>query len=132
MHGLLRLGLAALSLSSACGSDRTVTLLPVGASGVQGEVQLHEAFTKSFYFRVDAYLIVANPTPEMRGTFEPGRCGDARGGEATHLAVHAGPSGGGSQVVVPDRMLGDVEGKYAVRVLAGEPDDSAVLACADL
>jgi len=125
-------GLAALGLLGACGGDRTVALVALAGSGVEGEVQLHEALTKSFYFRVDAYVIVANPTPEIRAVFEPGRCAGPREGEATRLTVHGAATGGASEIVVPDGMLGDVEGKFAVRVLAGEPEGSAVLACADL
>ena len=131
-HGSRWFNLAALMFVGACGGERSVALVPLAGSAVQGEVQLHEALTKAFYFRVDAYVIVTNPKPGMRAVFLPGRCADAGKGDVTRLTVYGGPNAGASEIVVPDGMLSDLEGKFAVRVLAGEPDDAPVLACADL
>ena len=129
------LALLVLSLGS-CGASRSVPIKEVAGSGVSGEVRLTEAFTKSLYTRVDAWLEVDGATAEggiseMRAVLKTGRC-TTPGGTLIGVTVHARGESGAADVLLPEGEIGDLDGGAIVQVFAGEHDKSTLLACGEL
>lgn len=120
----------ALALVTACTAEKTVVLEPVEGSSTRGSVRLHEAITKAFTIRVDAYVEVDALTPEMRALVRRGGC-KTQGEVVEPVWVHESGVGGAADVVLSEGKLGDLAG-CSVHVYAGEPDASARLACGEL
>lgn len=120
----------ALALVTACTAEKTVVLVPEEGSSTRGSVTLHEAITKAFTIRVDAYVEVDVLTPEMRALVRRGGC-KTQGEVVESVWVHESGVGGAADVVLNEGKLGDLAG-CSVHVYAGEPDASARLACGEL
>jgi hypothetical protein len=119
----------ALALT-ACGAEQTVTLEPVEGSTTRGSARLHEAITKAFTVRVDAFVEVDAPTPQMRAAVQRGGC--ASPGEVVQtVGVHARGVGGAADVVLNEGTLADLAG-CSIHVYAGEPETSPRVACGEL
>lgn len=122
--------LIVLLLAVGCTAEQTVTLAPVGPAGISGVATVHEAITKSFYIRVDAFVEVDAPTSEMRAAVLRGRCAQP-GVVVQSMMVHPRGVGGAADVVLAEGSLTDLAG-CSIHVFAGEPEASPRLACGDL
>lgn len=125
-----RLAVSLALLSTACTSDAVVTLLEVDGSGTHGSVLLHEAITKSFSIRVDAFVEVAGDVEGMTAGFAKGSC-TSPGPILQVLGVHEAGQGGAADVVLAEGRLPDLEG-HAIHVFAGSPETGRRIACAEL
>lgn len=120
----------AVSLTlAACTADRTVALEPVEGSSTRGSALLHEAITKSFSIRVDAFVEVDAPTAEMWAALQRGGCA-APGEVVARLMVHERGVGGAADVVLNEGKLVDLAG-HSINLYAGEPEASPRLACGE-
>lgn len=120
----------ALSLTlAACTAERTVALDPIAGSSTRGSALLHEAITKSFSIRVDAFVEVDAPTSEMWAAVQRGGCA-APGEVVARLMVHERGVGGAADVALDEGKLVDLAG-YSINVYAGEPEVSPRLACGE-
>lgn len=115
---------------AACTAERTIPLEPLDGSSTRGSVTVHEAITKAFTIRVDAYVEVDVLTPEMRALVRRGSC-KTQGEVVEPVWVHESGVGGAADVVLNEGRLDDLAG-HSFHVYAGEPDASARLACGEL
>lgn len=115
---------------AACTAEQTVALEPVAGASTRGSAFLHEAITKSFTIRVDAFVEVDAPAPGMWGAVQRGGCA-APGEVVQRVGVHERGVGGAADVVLNEGKLDDLAG-CSIHVYAGEPGASPRLACGEL
>jgi hypothetical protein len=126
----LVLGLPLAGALAACTAEQTVALEPVAGASTRGSAFLHEAITKSFTVRVDAFVEVDAPAPGMGAAVQRGGCA-APGEVVQRVAVHERGVGGAADVVLNEGKLADLAG-CSIHVYAGEPGASPRLACGEL
>jgi hypothetical protein len=124
-------GLSGILLLPGCGASTSVTLEQIEGSGVTGVADFYEAIGKSVSYRVDMFVSVDEPTPQMRAVVRAGTCAAPSETLLVTAMVHRRGEGGAAEVVLNHGRLGDLAG-HSVHVHAGEPDDSPRLACGEI
>lgn len=119
-----------LAIATGCSESKTIELNPVDGSSVRGTASVHEALSKSFATRVDAFVEIDEPAPGMTAGFVKGSCA-APGQVLQVLQVHRTGEGGAAEIVLAEGKLSDLGG-HSIHVFAGEPEASVRLACGDL
>ena len=122
--------LLCLLILSACTESTSVTLAEIDGSGVSAVADLHEAITKSFEYRVDAFVSVDEPSPDMRAAVFKGSCAAPGELHAVIQIIHRRGEGGAAEEILRAR-LAELDG-YSIHLYAGQPGASARLACGEL